>query len=182
MSSVRLTHGASHLAAGFLILALTTVFTIAQVPQNKPQTQTGPGSVTRKKAPEKRTDFSSLASLKDTLIDLKAAIEVGINREDYSHKLQSIAAESLKADERLKENKASTAQLRDRLICYQHVLSDYKFAAIEWNDLTDAKRPTYDDLPGINKQRSDAEDKLQQAWANAAGDFDGCSANLSSSR
>jgi hypothetical protein len=46
---------------------------------------------------EKPVDYSALTAFKGVLLDLKAVVEVGVNRDDYQHRLQAASAESLKA-------------------------------------------------------------------------------------
>jgi hypothetical protein len=73
----------------------------------QPQKATAAKKATPAKKAEKRTepaDFSVLTAFKDALLDLKGAVEVGVNRQDYQRKLQTATAESLKAKDRLPDS------------------------------------------------------------------------------
>jgi hypothetical protein len=80
--------------------------------------------------PKPAPDFSVLTAFKEALLDLKGAVEVGVNREDYQHKLQAATGESLKAEARLPDGKS---RVRSCLLSYQLVLSAHKLAAQQWD-------------------------------------------------
>jgi hypothetical protein len=87
-----------------------------------------------------KLDYSVLTTFKDALLDLKGAVETGVNREDYQHKLQTAAGERLKAKDRLPDGDSNP--VRVRFFCYGIVLAHYDLAAGYWDLLLEE-----DDVP-----------------------------------
>jgi len=131
-------------------------------------------------AKQKPVDYSALTALKDALLDLKGAVEVGVSRQDYQRKLQAATSEGLKADERVPDTCPSTIAgascraLVYRFNCYYAALSKYKLAASEWDILIKHKlfliQHNFD--VDSNDYVPKIEADLQTAWSDAVAELD----------
>jgi len=83
------------------------------------------------RADERTFDFSRLTPLKDSLLEIKGAVSVGINNDDYMRRLQSAAGEALKAEDRIDE--VHPFIISARLICYRSVLQGYEISGKVWD-------------------------------------------------
>lgn len=102
-----------------------------------------------------RTDFSMFTGVRDATIDLAAATEVGVNHQDYVRLAQRFSAE-LKKMEFVELEKAAQ---RDRLLCYQSLLSEHKNVLKIWSYL----------LNGVS-----VKTELSEAMGNAQRRADAC--------
>ena len=111
-------------------------------------------------------DLSVLTAFKDALLDLKGAVEVGVNRQDFQRKLQTATGEGLKAEDRLPDDEDKPGIVRRCFNSYSHALSQYKIAAIKW-DLLLWLRERSIHPPGHEDRISEAEADLQTSWRDA---------------
>jgi hypothetical protein len=85
-------------------------------------------------------DFSVLTAFRDALLDVKGAVEAGVNRQDYQRKLQTATAESLKTETRIsvhadKRVSADNYIVQSCFLRYNDALSSYKLAAAQFDSL-----------------------------------------------
>lgn len=148
----------------------------------------------QRKTVKKKTepvDFSVLTAFKGALLDLKGAVEVGVNREDYQRKLQTATGISLKTEDQVSGDNDSVQLC---FLAYKNALSSYKFAAVRFDFLIasrasllraqaslDEAEHDYNYLPlsgrservdSAEAQVSEAEATLQAKWSNADRELD----------
>jgi hypothetical protein len=102
---------------------------------------------------------------------LQGAVVAGGNRQDYQHKLQIAAAESIKAEDRLSEWEAKppvTPLTNAARACYRGcagALYYYQSAATNWEILIDVRKEKRHE--GYAERVSKAEEDLQERWSKA---------------
>jgi hypothetical protein len=106
-------------------------------------------------------DFSVLMPFQDALLDLKGAIEAGVNRQDYQRKLQTATGESLKAKARLPDDEDKPGIARHCFNSYGHVLRQYEIARIHWDQMLWMREHKYE------HDASELEARLQKSWSDA---------------
>jgi hypothetical protein len=114
-------------------------------------------------------DLSMLSPFRNALLDLKAAVEVGVSREDYQRKLQTAKAEGLKAEARLPDDDDTKPGIvRQCFMSYQLALLTYQRATSQWDILLTNRRGNAEGLPGYDDAVvSKAEDDLHAIWKSA---------------
>jgi hypothetical protein len=138
---------------------LLLVVTVSVQAQQKPTT---------KVAAAKKPGFFTLTAYKDALSDLQGAVVAGVNRQDYQHKLQIAAAESIKAEDRLSEWEAKppvTPLTNAVRACYRNygsALFYYQWAATKWDHLLFVHKDERDP-----DEASKADKSLQELWSKA---------------
>jgi hypothetical protein len=146
------------------VIFVAIIFAGCAVPVEAQQKPASKATIAKKTTPA--PDFSALVAFRDSLLDLKGAVEAGVNREDYQRKLQTAVGESLKADARLpdgEEDKPGT--VKHCFAAYRIALFDYQISAAKWSQLLIARRGNEEGLPGYDDDRvSKAQEDLQASW------------------